>query len=83
MVEKNKSKKKKVAKRVTSGIVHVRATFNNTIVTVTDMQGNALVWSTPGIVGFGGSKKSTPFAAQIAASDAAKKAKIILINILS
>ena len=75
MVEKDKSKKKKVTQKVTSGIVHVKATFNNTIVTVTDKQGNTLAWSSPGIVGFGGSKKSTPFAAQIAAADAAKKAK--------
>ncbi|MDD4910221.1 MAG: 30S ribosomal protein S11 [Candidatus Omnitrophica bacterium] len=68
-------KKKKVLKNVTSGIAHIQASFNNTIVTITDKQGNCLVWATPGIVGFGGSKRSTPFAAQIAASEAAKRAK--------
>ena len=67
--------KKKAARGVTSGIVHVQATFNNTFITITDKQGNVLAWSTPGVVGFSGSKKSTPFAAQIAATDAAKKAK--------
>lgn len=72
--EKDKTKKKKVIQRVSSGIVHVQATFNNTIVTITNNQGDTLVWSSPGIVGFSGSKKSTPFAAQVAASDAAKKA---------
>jgi small subunit ribosomal protein S11 len=51
------------------------ATFNNTVVTITDMNGNVVTWSSPGIVGFSGSKRSTPFAAQIAATDAAKKAK--------
>lgn len=73
MAEK-KQVKKKVSKNVTSGIAHVFATFNNTIVTITDKQGNAIVWSSCGSVGFTGSKKSTPFAAQITASDAAKKA---------
>ena len=75
MAKKEKSKKKKIQRNVTSGIVHIQATFNNTIITITDKQGNTLVWSAPGAVGFSGSKKSTPFAAQIAASDAAKKAK--------
>jgi small subunit ribosomal protein S11 len=69
-----KTKKKKVNKGITSGIAHINASFNNTIVTITDKQGNTLVWSAPGIVGYSGSKKSTPFAAQIAATDAAKKA---------
>ncbi len=68
-----KAKKKKLL-GITSGIVHIQATFNNTIVTVTDKNGNVIAWSSPGIVGFSGSKKSTPFAAQIAAQDAAKKA---------
>ena len=68
-------KKKTTKEKVTSGVVHVSATFNNTIITVTDKKGNALVWSSPGMVGFSGSKKSTPFAAQVAAADAAKKAK--------
>lgn len=68
-------KKKKKAINVTSGIAHILASFNNTIVTITDRQGSVLTWSSPGSVGFSGSKKSTPFAAQMAASDAAKKAK--------
>lgn len=72
-----KVKKKKVVKNVTQGIAHIQASFNNTVITITDKQGNTLVWSAPGIVGFSGSKKSTPFAAQVAATDAAKKAKDI------
>ncbi|MCB9800201.1 MAG: 30S ribosomal protein S11 [Candidatus Omnitrophica bacterium] len=67
-------KKKKKQKNVTKGIVHVVATFNNTIVTVTDMQGNTLCWASSGGAGFKGSKKSTPFAAQVASEQAAKKA---------
>ncbi|MBN2830968.1 MAG: 30S ribosomal protein S11 [Candidatus Omnitrophica bacterium] len=77
MATKEKAKKKKIARGVTSGIAHIQASFNNTIVTITDKQGNVLVWSAPGIVGYSGAKKSTPFAAQIAASDAARKAKDI------
>ncbi len=77
MSTKDKAKKKKLARGVTQGIAHVLASFNNTIVSITDKQGNVLVWSTPGIVGFSGSKKATPFAAQVAAADAAKKAKEI------
>lgn len=67
--------KKKALKGITTGLAHIQATFNNTMVTITDKQGNVIVWSTPGVVGFSGSKKSTPFAAQVAASDAARKAK--------
>ena len=67
--------KKKSLKGITSGIVHIQASFNNTIISITDKQGNVLVWGSPGIVGFSGSKKSTPFAAQVAATDAARKAK--------
>ncbi len=74
MVEKKKTTKKKIARNITSGIVHVLATFNNTIVTISDRQGNTVAWSSCGSVGFKGSKKSTPFAAQIAAKNAAKKA---------
>jgi len=70
-----KGKKKKVIKGVTSGIAHIQASFNNTIITITDKQGNVVAWSSPGIVGYSGSKRSTPFAAQIAATDAARKAK--------
>jgi small subunit ribosomal protein S11 len=76
-VEKKASakKKKKVFRKVASGCVYVHATFNNTIVTVTDDDGKVLCWSSPGTVGYKGSRKSTPFAATIAAKDAVKKAK--------
>lgn len=67
--------KKKALKGITSGVAHIKASFNNTIVTITDATGNVITWSTPGMVGFNGSKKSTPFAAQIAAADAARRAK--------
>lgn len=77
MATRDKAKKKKLARGVTAGIAHIQASFNNTIITITDKQGNVLVWSAPGVVGYSGSKKSTPFAAQIAAADAAKKAKEI------
>jgi len=66
--------KKKLKKNVQSGIAHIKATFNNTIVTITDMAGNVVAWSSSGTRGFKGSRKSTPFAAQLAAQDAAKKA---------
>jgi small subunit ribosomal protein S11 len=65
-------KKKKVKKVVVKGVAHIHSTFNNTIVTITDEQGNALSWSSAGALGFKGSKKSTPFAAQLAAEAAAK-----------
>lgn len=74
MAQRSKRKSKKTLTS-NSGVVHIQATFNNTIVTITDKQGNVISWSAPSVVGFKGSKKSTPFAAQIAASDAAKKAK--------
>jgi len=67
--------KKKSLKGITSGIAMIQATFNNTIVTITDKQGNTITWASPGLVGFHGSKKSTPFAAQIASTDAARRAK--------
>ncbi|MBU1654429.1 MAG: 30S ribosomal protein S11 [Gammaproteobacteria bacterium] len=67
--------RKKIKKVVTDGIVHVHASFNNTIVTITDRQGNALCWATSGGSGFRGSRKSTPFAAQIAADRAGQVAK--------
>lgn len=74
---KPKQKQRKKSTRVipSSAIVHILATFNNTIVTVTDKKGDTITWASTGTVGFSGSKKSTPFAAQIAASSAAKKAK--------
>lgn len=67
--------RKKERKNVTTGTAHVNSTFNNTIVTITDAQGNTLAWSTAGHQGFKGSRKSTPYAAQIAAEDAGRKAK--------
>jgi len=66
--------KKKVKKNVQSGVVHIQSTFNNTVVTITDVSGNVISWSSAGVRGFKGSRKSTPFAAQLAAEDAAKKA---------
>jgi small subunit ribosomal protein S11 len=69
-----KKGKKKVKKNVQSGIAHIHSTFNNTMITVTDVAGNSLAWSTAGAQGFKGSRKSTPFAAQVAAEDCAKKA---------
>ena len=62
-------------KNITSGIAHVNATFNNTMITITDVQGNAVAWSPAGGQGFKGSRKSTPYAAQIAAEDAGRKAQ--------
>jgi small subunit ribosomal protein S11 len=70
-----KVRKKKEKKNVPIGVVHIQATFSNTIVTVTDPEGNALVWSSAGVMGFKGSRKSTPYAAQTAVEDAAKKVK--------
>ena len=69
-----KKGKKKVKKNVQSGIAHIHSTFNNTMITITDVAGNSLAWSTAGAQGFKGSRKSTPFAAQVAAKDCAKKA---------
>jgi small subunit ribosomal protein S11 len=69
-----KKGKKKVKKNVQSGIAHIHSTFNNTMITITDVAGNSLAWSTAGAQGFKGSRKSTPFAAQVAAEDCAKKA---------
>jgi small subunit ribosomal protein S11 len=66
--------KKKNKKNVQTGVAHIAATFNNTIVTITDVSGNVIAWSSSGQVGFKGSRKSTPFAAQLAAGAAAKKA---------
>ncbi len=74
-VKQKEKQKKKALKGITAGVARIMATFNNTIITITDKQGNVIVWSTPGVVGFNGSKKSTPFAAQVAASDAARRAK--------
>ena len=68
------TKKKKIKKNIPAGIAHVNATFNNTIITITDTKGNAIVWSSAGAEGFKGSRKSTPYAAQMAAEDAGTKA---------
>ena len=67
--------KKKVKKNIATGIAHIQSTFNNTIVSVTDVQGNVVAWSSAGASNFKGSRKSTPFAAQIAAENAARKAQ--------
>ena len=73
--KKPKAKKsKKLLRAVTSGVAHILASFNNTIVTITDKEGNTLTWASTGSSGFKGSKKSTPFAAGVAAENAAKKA---------
>jgi len=73
-IKGKKTGHKKVLKNIPNGRVHIQATFNNTIITITDKQGNAISWASAGGAGFKGSRKSTPFAAQIAAQDAAKKA---------
>jgi small subunit ribosomal protein S11 len=67
--------RKKERKNISSGVAHVAATFNNTMVTITDPQGNAIAWSSAGSQGFKGSRKSTPYAAQVAAEDAGRKAR--------
>jgi small subunit ribosomal protein S11 len=67
--------KKKVKRDIPEGVVHIQATFNNTIITITDQQGNTLAWSTAGSQGFKGSRKSTPFAAQMAAQEVCRKAQ--------
>ncbi len=75
MDKKSKSTKKKSRSAPESGIAHIRATFNNTIVTISDLSGNVVSWSSAGAQGFKGSRKSTPFAAQVAAEKAAVKAR--------
>ena len=74
MATSRRPKGKKVKKNVQSGMVHIKASFNNTAVTITDVSGNVIAWSCAGCVGFKGSRKSTPFAAQLVAEDAARKA---------
>ena len=66
---------RKVRKNISTGIVHIRSTFNNTLVTITDVNGNTLAWASSGVRGFKGSRKSTPFAAQLAADEACKRAQ--------
>lgn len=75
MAKANVRVKKKVKKNIAEGVAHVHASFNNTIITITDRQGNALSWATSGGQGFKGSRKSTPFAAQVAAEVAGKSAQ--------
>ena len=72
--EKKARVRKKERKNITSGVAHVNASFNNTMITITDAQGNTIAWSSSGTMGFKGSRKSTPYAAQVAAEDAGKKA---------
>ena len=67
--------KRRERKNITSGVAHVNSSFNNTMITITDQQGNTVAWSSAGAHGFKGSRKSTPFAAQVAAEDSAKKAQ--------
>lgn len=75
MAQKNATRvKRRERKNILSGVAHINASFNNTVITITDEQGNAIAWSTAGVVGFKGARKSTPYAAQVAAEDAGKKA---------
>jgi small subunit ribosomal protein S11 len=74
MAKVRKANKKKVSKNIAVGIAHVHATFNNTLVNITDTNGNTISWSSAGVRGFKGSRKSTPFAAQLVAEDCARKA---------
>jgi small subunit ribosomal protein S11 len=67
--------RKREKKNITSGIAHVNASFNNTMITISDVQGNAISWATAGMMGFKGSRKSTPYAAQVAAENAGRKAQ--------
>ena len=74
MANPKKGSKRRVKKNIKSGIAHIQSTFNNTLVTITDVSGNVIAWSSAGVRGFKGSRKSTPFASQLAAEDAARKA---------
>ncbi len=75
MAKQAQRPRRRERKNITSGVAHVAATFNNTMITITDAQGNAISWSSAGAMGFRGSRKSTPWAAQVAAEDAGKKAQ--------
>ena len=74
MVQKQTTRKKKIKRSFSKGVAHIHATFNNTLITITDEKGNAIAWSSSGVLGFKGAKKSTPFAAQEAAEACAKAA---------
>jgi small subunit ribosomal protein S11 len=76
MAQERARVRKREKKNITSGVAHVSASFNNTKITITDAQGNAISWSSAGMMGFKGSRKSTPYAAQMAAEDAGKKAQV-------
>ena len=76
MAAKKTARKRRVKKHVESGVAHIHSTFNNTLVMITDVQGNAVAWSSAGALGFKGSRKSTPFAAQMAAETATKAALV-------
>lgn len=67
--------KRKQRKNIVSGVAHISSTFNNTVITISDIQGNVIAWSSAGVVGFSGSRQSTPYAAQMAAEDVARKAQ--------
>ena len=75
MAQKQTTRKKKIKRSFSKGVAHIHATFNNTIITITDEKGNAIAWSSSGVLGFKGAKKSTPFAAQEAAEACAKAAR--------
>jgi len=74
MAKHSRGGRKRVKKNIPVGVAHIQSTFNNTVVTLTDLRGNTISWASAGVKGFKGSKKSTPFAASLAAEDAAKKA---------
>jgi len=73
--DKRAAPKRKVSKNISAGVAHVNSSFNNTVITISDAQGNAISWSSAGMMGFKGSRKSTPYAAQVAAENAGKKAQ--------
>lgn len=73
--KRRREKKKKIHLSSPVGVAHIKATFNNTIITITDLKGNTLAWASGGVIGFKGAKKSTPYAAQLAAANAAKQVK--------
>jgi small subunit ribosomal protein S11 len=75
MAQAKTSQKRRIKKNISTGIVHIRSTFNNTLVSITDVNGNVISWASAGRRGFRGSRKSTPFAAQLAADDAARRAQ--------
>lgn len=77
MAKKKQKQKKKIRRTVTRGIAHIKSTFNNTVITITDVDGDTLCWASSGTIGYKGSRKSTPFAAQKAAELVAEKAKKI------